>query len=84
MIGALEFAKDYLKNSIMSGAGVSGAEICRKKETEYTTENTKAVSKEEAISLYLDAYETIKARLSIIAASDDRTEYQVPESLKTL
>lgn len=84
MMGALDFAKDYLKNQIYKSGGISDAEICRKPKDEYNHPKTESVSKQEAISLYMDAYEKIKDRLTIIAATDDRATYQVPEFIKKL
>lgn len=84
MMGSLDFAKDYLKDQIRWGSAVSASEICRNSEKEYNTEKVQVVSKQEAISLYLDAYEKIKDRLSAMAWTDDRATYQVPEFIKTL
>lgn len=84
MMGSLDFAKDYLKDQIRWGSAVSTSEICRNSEKEYNTEKVQVVSKQEAISLYLDAFEKIKNRLTMIAWTDDRATYQVPEFIKTL
>jgi hypothetical protein len=84
MMGALDFGKDYLKDQIRWGSAISEAETCRKEEKEYNTEKVQVVSKQEALSLYLDAYEKIKHRLTLIAWTDDRATYQVPEFIKTL
>lgn len=84
MMGSLEFAKDYLKDQIRWASAVSASEICRNSEKEYNTEKVQVVSKQEALSLYLDAYEKIKDRLTLIAWTDDRATYQVPDFIKTL
>ena len=84
MMGALDFGKDYLKDQIRWGSAVSASETCRNEEKEYNTGNVQVVSKQEAISLYLDAFEKIQNRLTAIAWTDDRATYQVPEFIKTL
>lgn len=84
LMGSLDFGKDFLKNEILKDAGVSGAEICRKNESEYNNSNTQELSKAEALKVYMDAFEIIQARLSAIAGTDDRTTYQVPAFIKQL
>ena len=84
MMGALDFGKDYLKDQIRQQSAISASETCRKNESEYNTEKVQSVSKNEALNIYLTAYETIKARLTAIAGTDDRATYQVPDFIKKL
>jgi hypothetical protein len=67
MMGALDFGKDYLKDQIRGGSAISASEICRNEQKEYNTGKVQVVSKQEAISLYLDAFEKIQNRLTAMA-----------------
>lgn len=84
MMGALDFWKDYLKSEILKGSAISDSEICRKEENAYTEWQYNVVSKNEAISLYLEAFEKIQSRLTAIAGTDERSTYQVPNFIKNI
>ncbi len=79
MMWSLEFARDYLKKEIYNNAGVSESEICRKPTDSYNMWSTKTVSKNEALSIYLDLFEKLKNRMDSIAWTDDRSTYEIPD-----